>query len=120
MRFVSTTHAVTEVVERIEPYDAEDDLLTLYFNARKTLAQLPANTSASLPAAGTGHGVVRIMSTAVPMHYILYLDQDIFQSREGEMSIETDKAFYIKEAVLKDVFLFGDLKVQRARLKESP
>jgi hypothetical protein len=120
MHYLRTKRPETTRFERIEPYNADNDLLSLYFNARPSLAQLPANGTIRLAAAGAGRGIVRIVREKLPLHYILFLDQDIFQSKKGELHIETDEAFYVKNAVLKDVLLFGDLKVERVRLKERP
>ena len=120
MRYIPTEQNTTARSRRIEPYDAENDLLSLYFNARPLLATLPPNTSVDLPAAGTIHGSVTIERDMTPLHYTLFLDQDIFRSSKGEMAIETDETFFIRKAVLKDVFLFGDLSVEREWLRQSP
>jgi len=120
MRFVTTKHPSERRYTRLEPYRAEDDLLTLYFNARKKLETLPPGRSVILRAAGAGDGKVLVKREQAPQHYTVRLEQDIFRSAHGEMQIETDKDFYVKKAVLKDVLLFGDLEVKREWLRLSP
>ena len=120
MRYIPTEQNTTARSRRIEPYDAENDLLSLYFNARQTLAGLTPGETVGLKAAGTGHGIVRITRETDALHFLFFLDQDIFRSKEGELVVMTDGNYYIKTAVLKDVFLFGDLSVEREWLRQSP
>lgn len=120
MRY-SVTESPQEIsFTRRERYDADDDLLTLYFNARKGLKKLPPGQTVKLPCVGSRSGIVTVGKTARPLEFILFIDQDIFRSKEGKLDIEMDRNFFVKKAVLKDVFLFGDLKVQRQRLEERP
>ncbi|MHC3993624.1 DUF3108 domain-containing protein [Thiomicrolovo sp. ZZH C-3] len=102
------------------PYRADNDLLTLYFNARKQLETLVPGQTIVQRAAGADSGEVHVASTPEPFRYSVQLDQDIFRSARGEMEIETDEAYYVKNAVLKDVLLFGDLNVEREWLKQEP
>ena len=120
MRYVSTMQTETSVENQIEPYEADEDLLSLYFNAKNLLTGLQTGETIRREAAGAEHGIVTIRRDAHPFHYTFFLDQDIFRSQSGEMEIVTDNAFHIKNAVLKDVFLFGDLKIERVWLRQSP
>lgn len=105
---------------RRETYYADDDLLTLYFNARALLKALPPNTLVSLPCVGSRDGIVKAQKRADPLEFILFINQDIFRSKEGKLDVEMDKDLYVKKAVLKDVFLFGDLEVKRVGLNPAP
>ena len=120
MRYVSEEHTDADVNNRLMPYRASDDLLSLYFNARERLGALREGSVLRFRAAGAGNGVVTLKRDAEPQHFTLFIHQDIFRSSRGEMQIELDKALFVKKAVLKDVFLFGDLKVTREALKEEP
>jgi hypothetical protein len=120
MRHVSAKKPETLTSRSIEPYRAQDDLLTLYFNAGKVLRQLPPQTGHILYAAGAEEGRVKIIRNNESFTFSVFLNQEIFRSHKGELQIETDRNLYVKRAVLKDVFLFGDLKVERAWLRQSP
>lgn len=120
LRMETTPRSHEKAFRRTLPFYAPDDLLTLYFNARKSLKKLPPAQTVKLPCVGSRSGIVTVGKTARPLEFILFIDQDIFRSKEGKMDIEMDRNFFVKKAVLKDVFLFGDLKVQRQRLEERP
>ena len=104
---------------------AEDDLLTLYFNVRKLLESPTVPVKRRLGAVGSRSGIV-ILETLPPrsvtplpdsplntMICRVFIDQDIFRSKKGELYIGLDRSLLVNEAVLKDVFLFGDLHVER-------
>ena len=109
---------------------ARDDLLTLYFNARSLLDNPSVPVKKRLRAVGSRNGTV-ILETLPPgsvnalLHSPLnrlvcrvFIDQDIFRSKKGELYIGLDKLLLVNEAVLKDVFLFGDLYVERVKNAE--
>jgi len=102
------------------PYWALNDLLSLYFNARSALERMANGGKIHFDAVGSRDGVVRIEKEQRPSEFVIYVNQDIFRSREGKLHISVDREFFVKSAVLKDVFLFGDLKVEREWLKRSP
>lgn len=120
MRYVSKSRPAERRSFLRLPYRAWDDLLTIYFNARPQLEMLTPKDSLTLRAAGADNGEVNVTRMPAPYRYSVQLDQDIFRSAHGEMEIETDKAYYVKNAVLKDVLLFGDLEVEREWLRQSP
>ncbi|WP_345985924.1 DUF3108 domain-containing protein [Sulfurimonas sp. HSL-1656] len=120
MRYVAKSRPAERRAFLRLPYPAEDDLLTLYFNARPQLESLASGDSLTQHAAGTDGGEVHVTRRPAPYRYSVQLDQDIFRSARGEMEIETDEAYYVKNAVLKDVLLFGDLEVEREWLRQSP
>lgn len=120
MQFVSKVHTEEHSRMRLLAFYCRNDLLTLYFNARKPLKKLAANQSLSLKAVGARHGDVRIARLPETNHFAVKLDQDIFKSKNGTLYVEADDAMYVKRAVLKDVLLFGDLEVEREWLKRSP
>lgn len=120
IRFVSERKTQEHHFERVEPFYAPDDLLTLYFNARKSLKSMPPNSRRIFPAVGSRNGKVTVSKKSAPLAFGLIMDQDIFRSKAGEMDLQMDEAFYVVRSVLKDVLLFGDLKVERVYLKREP
>jgi len=120
MHFVSTVQSHTYTRNITMPYDPYDDLLTLYFNIRASLGTLRPNETIRRLAAGADNGTVIIRRDEQPLHFTLFMEQDIFRNKMGEVHFITDKAFYVQKSVLKDVFLFGDLTMEREWLKESP
>ena len=120
MHYVETVHPEKMFYRHIELYQAKDDLLSLYFNGRETLSALPVGETFNFAAAGAEHGIVKVTRQVLPLHFIFLLDQDIFRSKQGEVYVVTDEALYVKSAILKDVFLFGDLKVEREWLRTGP
>lgn len=105
---------------RVMPFYARNDLLTLYFNVRRHLDTLAADSTLRLHAAGARDGKVTISAAPERNHFIVLLEQEIFKSKEGKLFVETDASHYVTRAVLKDVLLFGDLEVEREWIKQSP
>ncbi len=111
-------------------YFAQNDLLTLYFNARELLRRNDAVLHV-LAAVGSRDGKVRLQSLRKgasgtqllepTLRYFarVFIEQDIFRSAHGELYLGLDDALLVDEAVLKDVFLFGDLKVKRTGLQKK-
>lgn len=101
-------------------YRADNDLLSLYFNARPILKRMPLSSRQRFTSVGPRDGKVIAERLDRPERFIFYINQDIFRSRTGELYVEMDQSMFIERAVLKDVFLFGDLKVKREWLRQSP
>jgi len=120
MRYVNAKIPVNSSFFRLEHFYAENDLLTLYFNARSVLKSMRRAQEKKLPAVGSRDGIVTVEKEAEPFAFVFLLDQDIFRSKEGKLFVTMDNEYYVKNAVLKDVFLFGDLTVEREALKASP
>jgi hypothetical protein len=120
MHMVTTEKTSTDDRYFIMPYRADNDVLSLYFNARERLSKLQKGAILKLHAAGAGGGLVTIRRDTGQRHFTFFLHQDIFRSSNGEMQVVLGRNLYVKEAVLKDVFLFGDLTVTRNSLKERP
>ncbi len=111
-------------------YFAQNDLLTLYFNARELLRRSDGALHV-LAAVGSRDGKIRLQSLRkgasgtklldAKLRYFarVFIEQDIFRSAHGELYIGLDDALLVDEAVLKDVFLFGDLKVKRTGVQKE-
>lgn len=120
MHFITKNKTEHNTAIRLLTYYCEDDLLTLYFNARAVLKLLNINQSTSFKAVGARHGDVTVMKLKEPNRFAVTLHQDIFKSKDGRLLVETDDETFVKSAVLKDVLLFGDLEVEREWIKRSP
>ena len=120
MHFVNTDKSHQRSFARQLRFWAGDDLLSLYFNARNRLMAMQPGETLFFHAVGSRNGIVKVQRTTEPHRYIVFINQDIFRSKEGKLFITLDKNYFVKEAVLKDVFLFGDLTVKRMSLERSP
>lgn len=123
MRFDSRRAPITRYAGAVLNFYARNDLLTLYFNARERLGALRPDEHLRLPAVGSRNGIVRILparnGSTEEKSFWVHIDQDIFRSRDGMLRIVMDQDLYIEKAMLKDVFLFGDLRVERTKLIEK-
>ena len=120
MQFDTKRRLKKSAFVRLEPFYAENDLLSLYFNVRNVLGTLKASEQLQLSAVGARNGEVHISRQNGMYDFFVYLDQDIFRSKEGKLFVQTDRDLYVKSAVMKDVLLFGDLDVEREWLRQSP
>lgn len=102
-------------------YYAQNDLLSLFFNFAKLNH---GRTNFSLIAAGANknNGVLDII---IPQDkekikvknalgtefdpYIIFINQEIFGSKRGELYLSLDERGYANKAILRDVLLFGDI-----------
>ncbi|GEM_PF-5235054 len=126
LRWVEKTDTTRKTGHYRMNFYAKDDLLTLYFNARKLLAGREGKPL-KIPAVGSRNGLVTLEriadisagglldSPANALACRVLIDQDIFRSKKGELFVGLDANLLVNEAVLKDVFLFGDLHVRRKR-----
>lgn len=129
MSFVDTPAVSENVSEELLPYYARDDLLSLFFNVRGYLADIPRGKDEVRYSAGAGNdeGKIRITNPAGEKRRELaslmpdnedrlvtvVIDQDIFESDKGELYINLDADYLAIEAMLKDVLLFGDIRAKR-------
>lgn len=121
--------------EELEYY-AKDDLLTLFFNLKHYIDSINKKSSSPFFAVGANasDGRVDILklsrdefldfsaeelkqkSEKKSLHYLkVILNQKIFSSKKGELFIALDSDFLAKEALLKDVYIFGDIKGEMSK-----
>jgi hypothetical protein len=135
-RFDAVTMAIAEVpqvekkVSEAEmPYYAANDLLSLFFNVRHFLKEIPRGSQSIQHSVGATNdkGIVVItnpegkkrakLAKLMPDNddrlITVVVDQDIFESDKGELYINLDKDYLAIEAMLKDVLLFGDIRAKR-------
>lgn len=133
MRFYSeeVTHHSSSQKDII--YKAHNDLLSLFFNVRTYLKDIPEGASKVIHAVGGRNDKGEILvsnptgkkrqelQALMPKHenrlITVVIDQDIFKSDKGELFISLDKNYLAKEAMLKDVLLFGDIHGYRTSIK---
>lgn len=133
--FVETPKTVTVHAEETLPYYAANDLLSLFFNVRHFLEEIPRggqNVQHSIGALNERGEVLitnpdgakrRELSQLMPDNQgrliTVVVDQDIFESKKGELYINLDADYLAVEAMLKDVLLFGDIRAKRVMLKKG-
>ena len=127
--FYSETKIETSSDESVSPYKATNDLLSLFFNVKALMAALKPSEHVVKTAAGakgkkgeiliTNPGgdkrkeMAELMPDNEDRFVTVLVNQDIFESEKGELYINLDDAFLAKEAMLKDVLLFGDIRGKR-------
>ncbi len=125
--------AVTKVrksssVEKL-PFKADNDLLSLFFNVKTLMKNMERGTHVVKTAAGakgdkgeiliTNPGgekrqeLADLMKDNKDRFVTVVVNQDIFESDKGELYINLDEDFLAKEAMLKDVLMFGDIRGKR-------
>lgn len=114
-----------------EPFEffARNDLLSLFFNTQKILPTLKEGDAKQFTAIGSKspEGIIDI---AVPAGELkeellalmadkeaklitIIINQDIFQSKRGELHVNFDRDYLAKDVLLKDVIMFGDIRGKR-------
>lgn len=104
-------------------YYAENDLLSLFFNFKKTLPNLDVKKSILFYAVGANKtdGKIEVMpvdnleNAKIDLNYdtghmlkvVIY--DDVFGTKNGQLLLNLDDNGFPKKAVLKDVLLFGDI-----------
>jgi 5-hydroxyisourate hydrolase-like protein (transthyretin family) len=127
--FYSETKVEKSSDESVAPYKATNDLLSLFFNVKSLMASLKPSEHVVKTAAGakgkkgeiliTNPGgekrkeMAELMPDNDDRFVTVLVNQDIFESEKGELYINLDEAFLAKEAMLKDVLLFGDIRGKR-------
>ncbi len=118
--------------QEVLPYYAKDDLLSLFINLKRYLHgrfdDLPL-TDLHAVGGDKKDGLVRVYSPQSDAirtilgaggHLIVVLiNQDIFSSKKGELFIKLNDAGVALGAVLKDVVLFGDVRMQLTKLQKE-
>jgi hypothetical protein len=109
-----------EFEEKDGDYYAPNDLLSLFFNFKKMLPSLEVKTASKFYAVGANKTDGRI--DVIPLkknkdldwkegHLMkVIINQKIFSSKKGELLINLGDDGLCKQAVLKDVLLFGDIR----------
>ncbi len=107
----------------------QNDLLSLFFNTQKILPTLQSGENRHYTAVGSKTDDC-IIDIAVPdtklrselemimpdnngLFITIIINQDIFQSKNGELHVNFDKDGFAKDVVLKDVIMFGDIRGKR-------
>jgi len=114
---------------KILDYYANNDLQSIFFNVKTLLSTMDEGDKKVVYAAGGSNKKGEILITKpkgtkykeladlMPSHenklITVVINQDIFESDKGELYISLDKNFLVKEALLKDVLLFGDIHAER-------
>jgi hypothetical protein len=134
---IATMSAIQEtVIEKSDatevlPYYAQNDLLSLLFNVRHLIAFMPEGSQRLSHTAGTNNdkGEVLIgnpgsrkrarLRQLMPDNgdrlVTVLINQDIFESEKGELLLNLDSDYFISDAMLQDVVLFGDIHAKRVR-----
>jgi hypothetical protein len=116
---------------RILPFYAKDDLLTLYFNMDKHIHDFKGKHTFLLKAVGLEKqkGLVRI-TVASPSEVPSYrkdlgksagwyakalIVQKNFRKKKGDILLSVGKDGFIQKAVIKDILLYGDAKLERVK-----
>jgi len=114
-----------EYSEEAFRFYTHNDLLSLFFNTKKTLPALKNGDSRKLAAIGSRSenceidikipdGQLRqeleaIMPGNKGQLVTIIINQDIFQSEKGELHVNFDEDSFAKDVLLKDVIMFGDI-----------
>jgi len=136
-------HQVTKTYKRVKhgkverettqqlSFYAKDDLLTLYFNMDQHIRDHKGEHSFLLKAVGLEKqkGLVRI-TVASPSEVPSYrkdlgesadwyakalIVQKNFRKKKGDILLSVEKDGFIKKAVIKDILLYGDAKLERVK-----
>lgn len=133
--FVEMPEVVDIHVEETLPYYAANDLLSLFFNVRHFLEEIPKggqNVQHSVgalndkgevlitnPAGDKRRTLAKLMPDNQDRLITVVVDQDIFESDKGELYLNLDADYLAVEAMLKDVLLFGDIRAKRVMLRHG-
>ncbi len=129
MGMVEIPRKVKHTSEAPLPYYAANDLLSLFFNVRHYLKEIPEGEQSVRHSVGAANSEGKILITnpsgekrrmlaeLMPDNedrlITVVVDQDIFESEKGELFINLDADYLVIEAMLKDVLLFGDIRAKR-------
>lgn len=112
------------------PYYAKEDLVSLYFNLAGHFKGLKKETPYNFYAVGgrKKDGLVTIMETDDKQvkkklksnegnFFKVFVYQKIFSSKKGEMLLNLLPNGFTNVSLLKDVLLFGDIKIKLLKLR---
>ena len=113
-----------EYTEKNGDYYAPNDLLSLFFNFKNMLPSLDVKTASKFYAVGANKtdGRIDVEPLKNPLHVKqefdwddghmmkVVINQKIFSSKKGELLLNLGDDGLCKQAVLKDVLLFGDIR----------
>ncbi len=119
------TIEINKVEESILDYYAENDILSLFFNIKLKIQKFEDGKEYTLNAVGANKtkGVInilmpsskqlknmnKVLKTEDKTKFTAYINQNIFQSKRGELLLSLNNYGFCTFAVLKDVLLFGDI-----------
>ncbi len=135
-KIVSTPKTVHKNRIKTLKYFAQNDLESLFFNVQNLLLGMQLGDSKVVHAVGGSNKKGEILLTRpngskrdelirlMPKHnnqlITVVINQNIFKSDKGELYISLDEDLLVKEAMLKDVVLFGDIHGYRTALNKVP
>lgn len=99
----------TQILE----YYAPNDILSLFFNLKQFIINLPKGNEHTFFAVGANKDNGKVdVEVLEKQNLKVFINQKIFSSPRGELYITLDKDGLCDTAILKDVLLFGDIKAQ--------
>lgn len=136
MKIVDVSEDVKEHAVQAVPYYAPNDLLSLFFNVKNFLKEIPRGGQSVQHSVGATNkkgevlitnpngekrrALARLMPDNDDRLITVVVDEDIFESEKGELYLNLDDNYLAIEAMLKDVLLFGDIRAKRIALKRAP
>lgn len=92
---------------------AQNDILSLFFNLKYFISNLPQKNQKTYYAIGANKENGKVDINILEKQKLkVFINQKIFSSPKGELYISLDKNGLCDEALLKDVLLFGDIKAK--------
>lgn len=135
MRYIKEIEVKKSSSVKRLPYQADNDLLSLFFNINSILSTIPEGKKKVEHAIGARNDkgeiiitnptgkkrreLARLMPNNENRLITVVVDQDIFKSGKGELYLNLDKDHLAIDAMLKDVLLFGDVKGKRVWMEGS-
>jgi hypothetical protein len=91
----------------------QNDLLTLFINSSETIRNSPKGKLLKFKAVGSSKddGLITVQKRD-DGKFAVVINQDIFNSKKGELVVDIDRTGIWKKAVLKDVMMYGDIKAK--------
>ncbi len=88
----------------------KEDVLTLFINSSETIRNSPAGKLLKFKAVGSSKndGLITVQKRA-DGKFAIVINQDIFNSKKGELVVDIQSSGIWKKAVLKDVMMYGDI-----------
>ncbi len=115
--------------DTILDFYSKDDLLTLYFNLDRAIADKRSAKTYTFKAIGAEnqkgkvtviipkekqrHKYIEVLGKDVAWYATAIIHQKIFSSKEGRLMLGVDEDGITNQAVLKDVIFFGDIRAKR-------
>ena len=92
-------------------YYAPNDILSLFFNLKEIVKNLPSGIEHTFYAVGANKDDGKVNVEVLEKNDLkVFINQKIFSSPRGELYITLDKDGLCDKATLKDLLLFGDVR----------